>query len=340
VRRARRRRRHHRALSLTETAAAIVFVAVLAMFLLPASGAARGASKRSQCLSNLMRIGYANAIYAAQDVVDMALPVHPAQFTQETTDPQYLGPYEWGGRSGVGEQTTPGEPSTSRFGTSAGFGPATRPLNRILYHQTFPDHANDPADGFANWIADAKLDLDVHECPADTGYTGIHKPAFRDEKRTSYDHFGTSYAANIFMIADAGRGELRSNSPYLHRMSDIINPVRTLAYQENNGRFAFTAQREIPECLWIGQGIPGTVRGWHGKNWVFNAAFIDGHADAIYMRGYENAQVLEDIYLQNSLRCVTIRGENWQKDTLPLGDVPTGVHWRKDGRPSYEGGIE
>jgi len=248
-------------------------------------------------------------------------------------------PYDWGGKSGIGEADTVDEPWTARWGTANGFGPARRPLNQILLRNALPDYTDDPGKDYANWMGDTNLALDTFECPSDSGYTGIHSSHFQVEQRTSYDHFGTSYGLNLFMVASAG-GLMQSNSPYLHRMSEMRSPATTLAYQENNGRFAWAAAPEQPECEWIGPGLPGTVRGWHGKDWTFNAAFLDGHADEIYMRGYDNPRVMIPYSpLSDRYRCIIIRGENWQKDTLPAEPVETHLVWGGVGRPSYEGVI-
>ena len=336
------------AFTLKELVATVALLAVWGVWLIPTAAGVRQSSKQGRCLANLMQIGYANTIYAAQDRADMAIPVHPRQFCQcpgepcESIcgEPVHIGPYEWGGKSGIGEQGVPGALWSARYGTAAEFGPARRPLNRILYGDVFPDYTDDPGDDFANWKSDAALALDVYRCPSDSGYTGIHSPAFRDDRLTSYDHFGTSYGANVFMVAAGGGGIMSSNSPYLHRMSELLSPATTLAFQENNGRFAWTAAPELPACSWVGPGIAGTARGWHGKDWTFNAAFVDGHADAIYMRGYENTYVMTDNALQQRYTCIIVRGENWQKDTLPVAPVETLLWHSGDGRPSYEGGIE
>ncbi|MHC4695515.1 MAG: type II secretion system protein [Planctomycetota bacterium] len=327
------------AFTLVEAAVTLMILLMLSAWLLPATAQVSRSSKAGRCLGNLMRIGYANAIYAAQDPAEMAIPVHPAQFMQDPYRPEHIGPYAWGGKSGIGEPASAGEPFSARKGTMNGFGPARRPLNQIIYGDSFTDYTDDPGDDYANWMADTELDLDAHRCPTDSGYTGVHSPAFRDERLTSYDHFGTSYGANMFMSSYAGGGPMTSNSPYLHRMSDIISPATTLAYQENNGRFAWAAAPE--QCDFIQPGIPGTARGWHGKDWTFNASFIDSHAEAIFMRGYVSVPVFQDQDLQQQRRCIIIRGDGWQKDTLPADPTPTGLSWGGGGgRPSYEDGIE
>jgi hypothetical protein len=334
------------AVTLIDVAATVVALTLLALWLVPAVASVAGSSKGSKCLSNLMQIGYANAVYAAQDPTDMAIPVHPMQYNQcpgqkqgeLCTDPIYVGAYEWGGKSGIGRNDfvtgSPGDPLNSKYGTLVGFGPASRPLNNILYATEFADAWASGHFDRAQAQRDTQLDLDVYQCPSDTGYTGIHCPSFAEKGLTSYDHFGTSYNANLFMTAMGG-GEMMSNSPYLHRMSDLTSPARTLAYQENNGRFAWAAAPD--PCFFI-PGVPGAVRGWHGKDWTFNAAFLDGHADTIYMRGYNNPDIGR--YPPGAsyavFQCIIIRGEGWQIDTLPVPPVPTGLWQTRSGRPSYE----
>jgi len=129
-------------------------------------------------------------------------------------------------------------------------------------------------------------------------------------------------------------------------LADIVAPAETLAFQENNGRFAWSS-REEPECAFLGKGFPGPVRGWHGKDWTFNAAFIDGHADIIYMNGYRNDDVVhyppdgdsDQVNLAQNYRCIIIRGDGWRKDTLPLPFVDAPLISALP-RPSWERGIE
>jgi len=340
--------RRRRGGSRVDVLGVVAFGVVAAAFLIPAAGALRVSSQETTCLDNLARIGFANSVYASEDPSDPALPVHPLQYQQCGPDfegicntPSYIGAYDWGGKSGVGLPGWVEFPGVlgSRYGTAAGFGPATRPLNRILYKAKLADAWGPQFDRIQAYY-DTLLDLPSYQCPADTGYTGIHHPDFRDSLLSSYDYYGTSYTANVFMISGAGAlGEASSNSPYLHRLSEIRAPHRTLAFYENNGRFAWSAAPMIKDCQWIGEGISGTVHGWHGKDWTFNASFMDGHVDRIYMRGFVNEPVFEDDR-QEYYQCTIVRGDGWQKDTHPLDPVPTGVIFGGDVRPSWEGGIE
>src|SRR3972149_6134858 len=88
-------------------------------------------------------------------------------------------------------------------------------------------------------------------------------------ERSSYDHLGNSYAANLFMTSTSGGGEMRSNSPYLRPTTRVPTPARTLYYEENIGRWAWSSKRELTECGFVGPGVdpgPSTgIRGWHGR---------------------------------------------------------------------------
>lgn len=323
------------ALTIVELVATTTALVLLTVMLVPAAASVGRSSKFSRCLSNLKQIGYANLVYAAQDLSNAAIPVHPTFVTNKEL--QFEEPYAWGGKSGVGQAKRADALWTSKWGTRATLGPARRPLNRIIYGDTIEDYTEDPGDDYENWMTDAEQDLDVYACPSDAGYSGIHSPAFRDERRTSFDHYGTSYGANTFLISSSGG--VASNSPFFRPLSDVISPATTLAYQENNGRFAWAARPDPCDFL---IGIPGIVRGWHGKDWTFNAAFLDGHAAPIHMERYRSdiLEVLPHGANWSMYRCIIIRGIDWQKDTLPAPLVETHPDFRPQQRASYEDGIE
>ncbi len=343
-------------------------VALLAAILQPSLQASLSQSRHAVCLDRLRAIGEANLAYSAGDPDGWAIPVHGLQFQQDPYNPTYIGAYEWGGKSGIGwEEWIPGRgPLGSRYGTLAGFGPATRPLNNILYPHGFRDATVPTFDRFGATF-DTQIKLDAYRCPADDGPPGgAHCPQWLDHpQRSSYDHFGTSYAANVFMTATSGGGQMRSNSPYLRPLSRVPNPARTLNYEENIGRWAWAARRELsPDCDFIGLGVdPGptkAVRGWHGKNWTYNRAFVDAHAEsqAIYIEGTEDAEGYANHYRNQQLpaypdwpgcgeasddqgsfdqyRCIIVRGPGWQKDTMPAPLICTGLQHAGSGRPSYE----
>jgi type II secretory pathway pseudopilin PulG len=340
-------------------------VGLLFAIVQPSLQASLGQSRNAVCLDRLRAIGQANLTYSADDPDGWAIPVHAKQYQQDPANPVvFIGAYEWGGKSGIGweDWLDPPDATNSRYGTRAGFGPATRPLNNILYPHGFRDNA-DPFSRIGATF-DTQLKLEAYRCPADDGPPGgAHCPQWLEHpQRSSYDHFGTSYAANVFMISSAGGGPMYSNSPYLRPLTRVPNPARTINYEENIGRWAWAARRELAECDFVGPGVdPGptkAVRGWHGKNWTFNRVFVDAHAETqpVYIEGTEDAEGYANHYHNQQLpaypdfgcdggrdpgsfeayRCIIVRGPGWQKDTLPAPFICTGLPWGGGGRPSYE----
>src|SRR3990172_7962842 len=204
-------------------------VGLLLAIIQPSLQTTLGQSRNAGCLDRLRGIGQANLTYSADDPDGWAIPVHAKQYQQDPYDPIFIGAYEWGGKSGIGwDDWMPDRgPLGRRYGTLAGFGPATRPLNNILYKHGFRDNS-DPVFSRTGATFDTQLKLDAFRCSADDGPPGgAHCPQWLEHpQRSSYDHFGTSYAANLFLNASAGGGELRSNSPYLRPLSRVPNPAR------------------------------------------------------------------------------------------------------------------
>ncbi|MCH7814112.1 MAG: hypothetical protein IID40_08845 [Planctomycetes bacterium] len=243
----------------------------------------------------------------------------------------------WGGKSGRGVE----EGDLFFWGTFKRMGPSARALNRILFGDVFPDYRSNPGPSGINWQRDQSLDLSVYRCPSDSGYTGLHHPAWRDGRLTSYDHYGNSYAANALFVFVPGGGSsdpdcnaaqcCKSNSPLLRRLGDIPAPGRTIYYLENCGRFAFWADPQGDGSCGPSPFPGAVVRGWHGQPWLFNVAFVDGHASPIHIRGYQNPHLSHYPECPNAggcwqfWRCVITRGDDWQLDTLPLEPVATPI---------------
>ncbi len=234
--------------TLIELLVVMAIIAVLVSTLLPSLQVARHHAKRSVCLANLKGIAAASRMYASESEGGWAIPIHPLNFDQDPETPTYIGAYEWGGKSGIGRTGYCGgvkNPVTSKFGTRCGFGPSSRPLNTILYKFDFPDYQFGTPE---QQLRDTRLDLKEYQCPGDDGPPrGGHCQDWVDDGDTpSYDWFGNSYAANVFLTGlSNGAGKLHSNSPYLRPASRVPNPARTLYYEENIGRWAWGAKREI-----------------------------------------------------------------------------------------------
>lgn len=296
----------------------------------------RRESKDIRCLNNLGQIGAASMAFATQHQQEFAIPVHylTGQTGSNLVRPESLA---WGGRSGQGEPIGPASIVNSRFGTRFGRGPSTRPLNNILY-KGFPDFILSPGSDDNNWHSDTKLPLDIYACPSDYGFTGSHTDEWRDSGLTSYDHYGNSYAANLmYVFFTGGPCLLQSNSPFLRSLSTVPNPSRTYLYIENAGALAWRQNyNDILDCSPSGTSEPADsiISGWHGRPFMFNMAFSDGHAGRRYINGLTwpsphigayppDGDGSEQLY--NVYDCVIIRGADWQKDTLPAQPIRTSI---------------
>ena len=199
-------------------------------------------------------------------------------------------------------------------------------MNGLLYKGGFKDNL-DPEFERLGAEQDTTLELDLFKCPADVGPArGGHCPDWiANSERSSYDHFGNSYAANIFMVAASG--PMWSNSPYLRPVSRIPTPTRTLYYEENVGRWAWSARQETCDFISFGiyAGPTKVIKGWHGADWTFARAFVDAHAEMqkIYIEGTQDSEgyarhyrierVFQDEDDQQFNRCIIVRGDGWAK---------------------------
>ncbi|KAA0219742.1 MAG: prepilin-type N-terminal cleavage/methylation domain-containing protein [Phycisphaerae bacterium] len=354
--------------TLIELLVVIAIIALLISILLPSLQNARNQAKRTKCGAHLRDISLASRTYASEDDGAWAIPIHGRQYEQNPQTPTFIGAYEWGGKSGIGRGgfcSGGGDRElTSKYGTRCGFGPGTRPLNETIYKGGFEDHMTGNDDIVR---ADTKMQLDVYTCAGDEGPPrGSHCQDWIDSGNiSSYDWFGNSFAANVFLIAiSGGRNPMSSNGPYLRPITRIPTPSNTIYYEENIGRWAWASRRESDFCQ--GLGLPGvdpgrtkSLNGWHGKDWTYNRAFVDAHVEfqKILVEGTKDAQGYYQHYIQHRLledcprpnffrwsndcstdnTCIIIRGPGWQKDTLPSPTVPTGLLSPGTGRPSYEG---
>jgi prepilin-type N-terminal cleavage/methylation domain-containing protein len=358
-------RRERGAFTLIELLVVIAIIALLISILLPSLQSARQQGKRSACLQNIKNIGMTSKTYEADDPNGWGIPVNWKFYLQNPATLTHIGAYEWGGKSGIGRQNfMPGglKPENSKYGTKAGFGPFDRPINHLLYPNGLTDNLR-PVLNVPGALRDTTLNLDIFKCPSDDGPPrGGHCTDWINnfKETSSFDYFGTSYAANIFMTFNPWNDDgihymhplpLYSNSPYLRPMSRVPNPSRTILYEENIGRWAWAAKQDPCDDLQgINVGPTKSIRGWHGKDWTYNRVFSDGHGD--YQRVVEGQPDAQGYYNHyriewfedtpegrnwEDLKCIIVRGNGWQKDTLPAPRVETGFIAHSFGvRPAYE----
>jgi prepilin-type processing-associated H-X9-DG protein len=208
------------------------------------------------------------------------------------------------------------------------------------------------------------LDLGIYHCPADKGATtrnhtsdeqlGSLVELMHDSGMSAYDHFGTSYgAASFLVVGGVMEPFVQSTAPFGRPLSRIPNAANTVLFQEANGLYAWNYEyrkeygpngcNPQPSDCPYGHGNPALrVKGWHGKDWRFTVAFVDGHAGVIRMEGadcpptdlgdtYPDDGSTRPPYLQ--FRCITLRGPGWQLDTLPSPPISLGLTTQQCGIP-------
>ncbi|MCC7292698.1 MAG: prepilin-type N-terminal cleavage/methylation domain-containing protein [Phycisphaerales bacterium] len=372
--------------TLIELLVVIAIIALLISILLPSLQNARNLSKRTKCAAHLRGVSLASRTYASE-YDDWSIPIHGKQYQQKCDSPTYIGAYEWGGKSGIGRigyarGCGRRDWESSKYGTCAGFGPGSRPLNQTIYKGGFEDFKEGTEQQRRQ---DTLLSLEDFLCPGDDGPPrGAHCSDWVESNNvSSYDWFGNSFSANIFMIANTtGTRFMDTNAPYLRPTTRIPSPSRVIYYEENIGRWAWACREDVCDFLvGVDMGPTRSLKGWHGKDWNYNRSFVDAHVeyqkvileDTRDSEGYYNHyrrermtdegcsmgdnqtlfswsqcirsgrgcdtpvdQLYQPCPCRVDYRCVLIRGDGWQKDTLPSPLVHTGLVAPSEGRPSYE----
>ncbi len=322
------------AITILELSATTTAVAALLCTTVMSLSSVRNDGRNKKCLNNLARIANATASYS-QDYEGYLVPVSSYGNINRA-----LGEVEWGGKSGLGDRLVGNDNDQvygAMWGTRFGRGPATRGLNKYVYGRTLANFQNNPGPDNQNLRADTQLDLDIFQCPSDRGFTGIHYWSFRVSGLSSFDHYGNSYATPtlwVVRVPNPPDCRVRSAGVFLHRATQVPNPANTLMYMENAGRFAWRANYgQDDNCGGDAGGVATNITpviGWHNRPWIFNAAFVDGHAAPIEMNGHYKPQPPIGIYegcerepleCYIKRRCATIRGPGWQLDTFPTEPV-------------------
>ncbi len=350
----------HHAFTLVELLVVVSIIALLIAILLPALKNARQSAKQAACLAHIRGIASAALVYAADDPNENAIPAGWSETPSLAGNNRArLANYAYGGRSGRGGRTAGDLGARSPYGWHNLMGSAHRPLNAVLFREGFRRPTGYGRVSASRDASDSYIDLGLYHCPSDSGFQGLHYEEWARWDLSSYDHFGTSYAANVFWTGPvAGDCYMSSNSPYLRPLSRVPHPAATLLFMENVGRYCWTfhdpaaakyggpladdilpRQQPYPE----GRGGPA----WHGRGWHFNVAFSDEHAEYIKIKSYEPVrpypcnlpQTCRSGCGESEGACtwIMIRGRGWQLDTLPAPRIQRSHPCPVQGRPCQDG---
>ncbi|HNO78049.1 MAG TPA: type II secretion system protein [Phycisphaerae bacterium] len=310
--------------TLVELLVVVSIIALLVAILLPSLSKARQQAKRLACLANIRGIAQASLTYSSDDRNENSIPVAQGDGTYPKSHLSYAG---FGGRSGRGATKNANNSSWSGRQTIE-IGSQHRPLNYVLYKGL-----NRISGAFADWNKDAEIEMPNFMCPSDKGFSGMHMKGWKDSKLSAFDYYGTSYFANPLFVAAANEPTYKSNSMYRRPLSRVPNPGNTIMYTELAARYAFFANnteeydQSVPGCFWpydIGNYV---AKGFHKKDWHFNAAFGDGHASWIKIKGFGGVDIPQNNMppeCPNGICvCILVRGLGWQLDTLPADLILT-----------------
>ncbi|HRX84678.1 MAG TPA: type II secretion system protein [Phycisphaerae bacterium] len=324
-----RRRKFAGGFTLVELLVVISIIALLIAILLPSLRRARDSAKRLKCLATARSLAQAGNTYAATDPKEFIIPIGLSYLYKQA----YTAFYGWGGRSGKGN-LLPQDYSQSVWGVGKLMNASRRPLNEILYKTGIPQ-IPDVGFGQAELERDANLDLGAFECPGDKQFPGFHMKGYKfanqEKGYNSYDYFGTSYAANCYMVSLPNE-TLSSNSPFYRPLSQIPVPSNTVLFMENAARYAVYADNakanggdyNQTDCFWPYPNGKLVAHGYHSKDWHFNMTFCDGHAAWLKVKGHGLVEYSSGVIAATN-RCILQRGLGYQFDTMPAALIKTEI---------------
>ena len=333
--------------TLVELLVVISIIALLIAILLPSLRRARESAKQTKCLANIRALASGSLVYATDDPAENAIPFTLVDASVPTKTmisrsvsairgsiPR-LSNYAYGGKSGRGGATAAQLGATSPYGWDNQMGSAHRPLNAVMYKAGFstPGQTTGRSGALTN-DTDTRTEVEVFRCPSDDGFKGNHYAEWAQWDYTSYDHFGTSYAANaVWAIVGAPSPCLMSsNSPILRPLSRIPNAANTLLYIENVGRYCWAYDDASSGQNLIAEPYPESRSGpeWHRTGWRYNAAYADGHGANIKVQGRKPVDPYPtnftgECQAVDACKLIIIRGREWQLDTLPAAPIQSGL---------------
>ena len=248
--------------TLIELLVVIAIIALLIAILLPSLSAAKQEGMKAKCLANLKGIGSSAVAYSVDDSTGKFIPEHPLLYSPSSPS---LGFFEYGGNDG--------QPGSLWASNGAIGGAGQRPLNKFtaVYKDLDGTGGVNDRSGFA-----------LYECPQDQGFISTPSTPADDyapglpELAPTFSYFGNSYQANCLYLI--GNNQVLYRGPMLRPQSRIPNTGNTVGFLE--ARLWETPWNSKANPYGAG-GQAVTIRGWHGKLGLFNAAMCDGSARTV-----------------------------------------------------------
>jgi hypothetical protein len=179
--------------------------------------------------------------------------------------------------------------------------------------------------------------LKEYHCPGDVEFPGMHHQGWKDRDSSSYNYYGTSYAANTLCC---DRDPSRVPCSFLIPLTPAGSPRcpvpgKTILYFENAARFAMFAPNTVEfnqtGCFWNdglyadavarpGHGGPRAPRRGLDICHQFRGRAGCVRADAGPRSGPATSGHAGELPWHRSLVIAyLVRGIGWQRDTFPAG---------------------
>jgi hypothetical protein len=313
-------------LTLVESLFAISALAILFIQAVPAAQRARSDARLVLCQDRMGGIARASLIYAAQDPNELVIPIGMTDAVRPET---IFSAYAFGGKSGTDAWYDP-TLRTSRFSGTIDLDANQRPLNKILYKKDFPAPIDViPGYGIFDWSRDGRLDLKEYHCPGDVEFSGMHHQGWKNRGSSSYNYYGTSYAANTLFATQVGcpapfsiplrpRAHPGAESPQDDPLFRECGAFRHVCAQYRRVRpdrllLEFRALPDAVASAWWPADITGRTGRLSPVSWTGGLRSCGCRATV----GSRGLRVCRRDALVQSVIAYLVRGVGWQRDTFP-----------------------